>query len=564
MKSATFCVCCIFLFQAGSIAAAIPLQVTEIESISPTGRISSFVPLDERLLFSAGPIGSQQLYSFNGATFTLADNLSGAIDPRIRLPLPGLANGGGAILDGEFYFNADSPAGESLFKSDGTQIDLVADIDPGNHPDQTAIREIIATPTHVFVSALGANGTELFRTDGMTTTEFDIYPGMTSSVPIGLRGFGDRVLFRATGPEPGVFGTYLAGASGAQQLLPVPSSSVVELNDSLYWISGGTMYRYDGVTTTPAADLSGITSLSFQGTSQTRQYSDGTFLTLTGRGPNGWSIYTWDGTSLSEFDAYPGGDGSLPGIIHYLDGSFYFMGNNGTTGFEPYRTNGTSGEVFDLAPGPTSSNPDYDTAAVVNGAVIFRATGPAGNELYRADASGITLLADIHPTGDAFPLTVGTPQEYEGELYFRASTPGTGAEIYKTDGNTVTLLADIVSGPMSSNGNFVDGLRFFTDFPLPWLSVDFMPSQSGGDEVFLTDGDEVVSVDDAIASLAGIQERAGITGYDGDLLFFTTSGRVFRVSLVPEASSSLLLGGGLIALARAARGRLRRKASSTR
>jgi ELWxxDGT repeat protein len=526
--------------------AAISLSVSQVGVVPPLTGLSRGVALGDDFVFDARPHG---LFNFDGQSFAPVANPHGAHPVSIGLPLDGFAAGAleGVIFKGKYYFNAPTPNGTSLFRTDGHAIELVADFDPSNDTRQT-IYNLIATDSSLFVSAQGQNGQALFRTDGSDIVELNITSGLDLIGIHDIRRLGNEIVFHGTSStSPNQSGTYAAGEDGVRFLggtsfTPSPKQL---WNDRFYWTTDNKLYQYDGTNVTTILQLSGVERLSLQALNDE-------VLTLSGLGPQGWVIYTWDGSTAEEFFVGPIGNGSGPHVLGSFDGGIYY-GWQGPNGDELYFTDGSTTTEYDILPGPDSSSPDIGTAKSVNGVVVFQAIGPKGKELYRVSNRTVELLADINPTGDAFPFTAGFGAVYKDELYFRAASPSTGSEIFKTDGETVSLVADAIPGPRTSNGNYQDQVYVIGDFPLAVFSV-FFQGTVGGEELFATDGGSFVSID-AVVGLGsqGNRPSAGTITYGRDLLYFAESGEVYRVSVVPEPATLALFVASVVGLLRARR-----------
>ena len=171
-------------------------------------------------------------------------------------------------------------------------------------------------------------------------------------------------------------------------------------------------------------------------------------------------------------DINPGVDGSSPNGFTPLGEHLYFRASNEATGSELWRTDGkVTEQVADINPGPDSSSPQplerlgdnivfsarracrrpraladrrcrhhpdpghqprgrFILAAEMTALgdhVYFRAdNGLFGAELWRADITSATLVANIEPGGASSNPAGFT--EFKGMLYFRATTEPTGNE----------------------------------------------------------------------------------------------------------------------------------------
>jgi ELWxxDGT repeat protein len=270
-------------------------------------------------------------------------------------------------------------------------------------------------------------------------------------------------------------------------------------------------------------------------------FSNEDFVWFTGNGPSGRSIYTWNGNALQEFDTDPTGVGAIFDYTAFAGGFFYFTPRSANDR-ELLRTDGSTVTKFDILPGTASSSPDFGTAVTLDDKFIFRATGPKGDELYRADAAGAQLIADINPNGNAFPLTSATPTLFKGELYFLASNPTVGAEIFKTDGTGVDLLADVAPGSAGFSSNFAQNIHL--------LNSDFFELLDASPKVnrFVSDGQSVWSLNAEVNAHFPGQSFAGLASFGAGLLYFSTTGQVFRITLVPEPTF-MAIGCGTVIVA---------------
>jgi ELWxxDGT repeat protein len=517
--------CAICLSVISSSADAKVLEVSAIGSAAQVGQVSGYAELNGRLLVSTRAGTTTSYQSFDGVSFSSVANGVATQLPPVRTA--------GMIRNGEYLFVAQSATGTALFKTEGTVTQLVADFDPSNSTEQT-IQSFATNGSSIYVLATGQHGREVFRVDGGTIHEYDAALGPTFTNPFNLQSFQNHFLFSATDNQTSLSSIYRTNGNAIEKIadagLPVQK---FELGGRLHWIANGQLQSYDGSVVSTISQFAGITSLNMLAPPA----SPSNALTLIGMGPNGWSLFTWDGVTKRDFDIDPTGVGTSVDVLGYLNGAFYVSRGTPANGREPYRVDETSVTLIDLAPGPASSGPDANTGAVIDGKLIFRATGLNGNELYRVSDSAVELLADINPSGDAFPLSTGVPQKFLDHLYFRASSPQ-GAEIFRTDGTTVSLFADLLPGPASSNGNFAASIR-----PIAGASLFEMPTDSPQlMNPFVSDGDEVWALTQEVNAQFPGQQFAGMATFEGDLLYFSTTGQVFRISVVPEPTTAILLG----------------------
>lgn len=313
-------------------------------------------------------------------------------------------------------------------------------------------------------TATGANGHELFSSDGTTVTEIDIFPGLTGSEPAELRIHDGRVYFTA---DDGPHGRELWTSDGTvggtwvvHDLAPGPFDSEIELGPSTgfglvfnradreLWITDGTAA---GTSEIPLPD-----SLS---TSPTNLYVDsGSGKLYFVRDPGddtGAEPFVTDGTidgTLPLGDLEPGPEGS--------DVEFEASLANGRTLFTAYTTadetqlwstEGLEGDARIVR----VINPDGIEQGlygkVFNGSYFFCTDdGVNGWELWRSDgtAAGTFMLADLNPTGDSYPCDFVI---FGDHLYFGASD-GVSGGLWRTDGTGAgtELVVAVGSNPFQS------------------------------------------------------------------------------------------------------------------
>ncbi len=151
--------------------------------------------------------------------------------------------------------------------------------------------------------------------------------------------------------------------------------------------------------------------------------------------------------------------GSGPSELANVGGTLFFMANDGEHGQELWRSDaeGTT-MVKDIHEGALSSEPRELSS--LDGTLVFRADdGVHGAELWTSngEAAGTKMLVDINPEGASFPSwrvpPVVTRRLFSAPLYFAATDPEHGRELWRTDGTAsgTEFVTDIDPGTESSN-----------------------------------------------------------------------------------------------------------------
>jgi ELWxxDGT repeat protein len=325
---------------------------------------SEFTPLGNKLLFSAfEPVGGTEVWSTDGTSAGTA-----------RVANIGAGAAGSSPTQftqmGNFlYFNAIGPGtGSELWRTDGTDAGTtqVADINPGA-PSSNPQRFGVANG-FLYFRAEDATGRELWRTDGVTTTQVaNIAPGAAHSDPDDVVPVAGGAMFTA---NDGTNGRELwrtngtpAGTTLVASIAPGPEGSNPHTLTPL------------GNRVVMAADDNSVTS------NVEPWISDGTAA----------------GTTKLKEGAASLNEGSGPDGFTQLGGVLYFEANDRHHGSEVWRTDGTPAGtrmLTDLNPDGNDASPFSFTAHA--GTLFFVATDPLGSEPFKLaeNPPDLTLSAD--------------------------------------------------------------------------------------------------------------------------------------------------------------------------
>ncbi|MEM6777462.1 MAG: ELWxxDGT repeat protein, partial [Planctomycetota bacterium] len=434
------------------------LLAAEIIDIRPTGNLDlegfgQFAQLGNDLIFRANDNSyGAELWKSDGTNTTLLADIN-----------PGTAGSapfGLTEFQGHLYFSAnDGVNGGELWRTDGTTTSLVSDINQGG--DSSGVSRLTVVGNNLFFTATdGSSGTELWKYDGTTVSRVaDIATGSPSSTPNELTNVGGTLYFSA---NDGVFGREIWSSDGltVNRITNINTtgdsisssgsrSSLTNLNgELLFSATTGTgnnedyeLYKINGSTLTP------VSNINANGSSTPQQ------LTVLGNeiiftaddGTTGRELWKTDGTIATRIaDIRTNSSGSSPSLLTQVGNNVFFRANDGFNGTELWKTDGqTASLVSNIRAGNQSSSPNHLTD--VAGTLFFTANdGSTGAEVWKSDGTTTTRVSDINPgNGYTYPSNL---TNVGGTLFFSAQDASYDAELYKTDGTTVTPL------PGSGNG----------------------------------------------------------------------------------------------------------------
>jgi len=320
-------------------------------------------------------------------------------------------------LNGTLLFQGGNGAsGAELSRSDGTAAGtwLVKDLRPG--PDSSLPGELTRVGSTIFFRSDAGTGQEkLWKTDGTRPgTQLLFSPshlhfgGLFS--PRDLTALGGTLLFSGSGWDD--FSETLLKSDGTPEgtrPLEAASSvfyvqSIVSLTNRVLFQADEDLWRSDGTDagTSPIANAPTLT--------RTR---------------------------------------ALGELSSVRDGALLFAGSTPENGEELWRSDGTEAGTYRLAetvPGPGSKR--LGPFAVVGPTLFFAA---AGNELWKNDAAGTSLVRKLPPGDPAFGIRSLTA--FGKKVWFTYHDNLRGNELWMSDGTEAgtRIVKDILPGPGSSH-----------------------------------------------------------------------------------------------------------------
>ena len=344
---------------------------------------------------------------------------------------------------GKLLFAADDgTTGLELWVSDGTTAgtSLVKDIFAG--PAGSSLGFMGMAGAHVYFGAdNGATGRELWRTDGTpagTTMVADIDPGTAGSNPRWMTALGNLAIFTAN-----------TAASGAD-----------------IWKSDGT-----SVGTAIVKEIPNATS-PYHPDEYVVANGSVCFVVEVG---NRTDLWRTDGTEAGTLELMQGiGDISVNPPLVSTGTRVYVKRTTGSS-FQLWSSDCISASgnqmVKEFSFPVSNYTTTFNSLTAMGDHLLLRAdTAANGNELWRVDATGGTLLKDIEPgTGSGLewvappdgnlypkPPAVRPWARVGNTFYFRGVTTAHGGELWRSDGTAqgTMLVKDIAQGPAAHYNDF--------------------------------------------------------------------------------------------------------------
>jgi ELWxxDGT repeat protein len=371
---------------------------------------------------------------------------------------PGTADSGPFLMtpfNDKMYFVAFEPGygltGGELYRSDGTEAGtgIFADLMPG--ATGSSISAMRAHGGNLFFAANngGGAGKELWKTDGTSVTLVkDINPSGDSGIG-GMTPSGNYLYFWATTAAEGeelwrTDGTNVGTLRMSNNIaLGTTINLPTDVDGALYYTVLNSSNAFTGLWRSDGFGSVGIAT-SFTSVSSMANVN-GTLYLSANTAANGvelWKIAPGSSTPVLVKEIVASSGSSSPGNLTNVDGTLYFSATTSANGAELWKSDGTeAGTVMvkDIRPGSSGSIAVQPQFTASTGVLYFRADdGVTGSELWRSDgtAAGTYLLKDITPAG----ASSGTPTRFfaaNGFVYFGATDDNSiSLEAWRTDGTT--------------------------------------------------------------------------------------------------------------------------------
>jgi ELWxxDGT repeat protein len=353
------------------------------------------------------------------------------------------------------YFSATEGTTAGLWRTNGTTTELVSDqvtVESAfNYYGSTDTTFAVLGSYLYFAGDTGASGSELWRTDGVTTELVkEINPGGADGVVPNFKKLGSYLYF---------------GGRNATQ--------------------GWELWRTNGTTTALVKDIEPGAGDSYP--NEFIEFGGKLYYSVSTTAA-GWELGRTDGTSAGTvvYDITSGSDGSVPQDLTIFQSRLYFSG----PGAALWYTSGT-GDPVEFPYSPVTAH-----SLTVMGSQLFFTGSDSdhGRELWVTtgditDAAGTAMVKDIQDGSS------GSEPKYltvlGSRIYFSADTPEFGRELWSSNGliNGTTLVRDLnenSTGPLGVS-SYPKSLTVFagsiylyaesTDGPLLWR-VDSSTSAS--------------------------------------------------------------------------------------
>jgi ELWxxDGT repeat protein len=404
-------------------------------------------------------------------------------------------------FNNKLYFSARGPkTGQELFSYDGTDVELVADINQGlsglNYDNSYPKKLTVINNKLYFIATQANDSAYLYSYDGTgvptVITKLETQANYAGNVD--LISFNNKIYFDTYNSVADMRTIWeYDGTNTPSVLLTEASTSIsygyrafIELAGKLYFYKNGTQafnsryYVYDGVNPPSTAPNS---SSIFNPTDGAIVYNNKIYFNSYENQGNttGYELWSYDGVNVPSVvnDINPGSAGSYPGGFVVFNNKLHFTADDGASGRELWHYDGATISMVADINTSGASGPSYLT--VHNSKLYFVATdGLVGSELFEYDGtSSPSLTTEMIAGVDDGQIKYLT--SFQNELIFAATDGTVAEEPYKYDGTSISLVANIFDG---SNGSLP---RYMTEYKGKIYFSAFGDSENGV-ELYSYDG----------------------------------------------------------------------------
>lgn len=234
----------------------------------------------------------------------------------------------------------------------------------------------------------------------------------------------------------------------------------VAFNSKLYFFAkstadGWALFSYDGTSVVAEVDL----TAGAGSTGESPQLADIGDKLVAGNNILGWKraatygleFVSYDGTTVTEFDLFPGVDqwgypnSSYPNGITGTPDGIFFTASASDQDPEVYLCTGTTATAVTNISASNTYDCDIRKYALLGGVPHFIMHHEAyGAELWKYENGAFTIVVDYVAGTGGLSSWHKTPMiEHNGSLYFDAQPDNGGREVYKYDGTNISAVTDV-------------------------------------------------------------------------------------------------------------------------
>jgi ELWxxDGT repeat protein len=353
-----------------------------------------------------------------------------------------------------FAANDGSGIGKELWRTDGTNVGLVKDINLGA-ADSNPGTGVVSGSYMYFTATTATHGLELWRTDGSDSGTLRMTNNAGNVNIFNQTDVNGRLYFTVhtapSGPFTGLWWSEGLGSSGVATSF-TNVASMINVGGTLY-IAGTTSANGSRLFKIGPGDTAPVLVPNPLDTSSPANLTEmnGTLYFSATTNSTGTELFKVDpatGEIVLVKNIRGGSSSSSPALMVGANGVLYFRADDGVVGQELWRSDGTDAGTYllkDINPGtipgsfPTApANGSLARLFAANGYVYFAADdGVNGLEGWRTDGTtaGTAMIGDFYPEGSSLnqPSNFAFQAALNGEVYYRFSDETHGFELWKAE-----------------------------------------------------------------------------------------------------------------------------------